>query len=110
MSRARLIRSAVRHDTLSRVTTVLIVGAGKGGRALLEMLVGDPTVTIAGISDVNPWAPGIDLARRLNLPIATDFREMVANPGVDLVIDVTGDQDVHRTIHAMKAPATEVMG
>src|SRR5438105_437394 len=74
------------------------------------MLVGDPTVTSAGIADVNPWAPGIDLARRLNLPIATDFREMVANPGVDLVIDVTGDQDVHRTIHAMKAPATEVMG
>jgi transcriptional regulator with PAS, ATPase and Fis domain len=92
------------------VTTVVIVGAGKGGRALLEMLVGDPTVTIAGISDVNPWAPGIDLARRLNLPITTDFREMVADPRVDLVIDVTGDADVSRTIHASKAPTTEVMG
>ncbi len=74
------------------------------------MLVGDPTVTIAGISDVNTWAPGIDLARRLNLPIATDFREMVANPRVDLVIDVTGDEEVHRTIQAVKAPTTEVMG
>ena len=92
------------------MTTVVIVGAGKGGRALLEMLVGDPTVTIAGISDVNPWAPGIDLARRLNLPITTDFREMVSDPRVDLIIDVTGDADVHRTILEKKASATEVMG
>jgi DNA-binding NtrC family response regulator len=74
------------------------------------MLVGDPTVTIAGITDVNPWAPGIDLARRLNVPIATEFRELVAQPQVDLVIDVTGDPEVHRTIQAVKAPATEVMG
>ena len=92
------------------MTTVVIVGAGKGGRALLEMLAGDPTVTIAGISDVNPWAPGIDLARRLNLPIATDFRELVRNPRVDLVIDVTGDPEVHAAIHTLKGPSTEVMG
>ena len=92
------------------MTTVFIVGAGKGGRALLEMLVGDPTVTIAGIADLNPWAPGIDLARRLNLPIATDFRELVTDPRVDLVIDVTGDAEIHRAIQRLKAPTTEVMG
>jgi DNA-binding NtrC family response regulator len=92
------------------VTTVVIVGAGKGGHALLEMLIGDPTVTIAGIADVNRWAPGIDLARRLNVPIATDFRQMVADPAVDLVIDVTGDAEVHRAIQSIKQPATEVMG
>src|SRR5229473_2066728 len=74
------------------------------------MLVGDPTVSIAGISDVNPWAPGIDLARRLNLPIATDFRELVGNARVDLVIDVTGDAEVHSAIQALKPPTTEVMG
>src|SRR5207302_1500620 len=51
-----------------------------------------------------------DLARRLNLPVATDFRELVGDARVDLVIDVTGDPEVHRTIYAVKAPATEVMG
>ena len=39
---------------------VAIVGAGKGGRALLEMFAGDPTVTILGVGDVNPWAPGLE--------------------------------------------------
>src|SRR5438034_580721 len=53
------------------MTKVVIIGAGKGGRALLEMFVGDPTVTILGIADLNPWAPGLELARRLNVPVAT---------------------------------------
>ena len=34
------------------MTKVVIVGAGKGGRALLEMFSGDPTVTIVGVADV----------------------------------------------------------
>ena len=58
------------HDDGLRVADlaqadVVIVGAGKGGRALLEMFAGDPTVTILGIADLNSWAPGLELARRL---------------------------------------------
>jgi transcriptional regulator with GAF, ATPase, and Fis domain len=92
------------------MTKVVIVGAGKGGRALLEMFVGDPTVTILGVCDVNPWAPGLDLARRLNLPVSTDLRELIADPRLDLIIDVTGSAQVARTIQQLKAEATEVMG
>jgi len=92
------------------VTKVVIVGAGKGGRALLEMFVGDSTVSIVGVADVNPWSPGLELARRLNIPVATDFRELIADPRLDVIIDVTGNPEVHRTIHRLKAQATEVMG
>jgi dihydrodipicolinate reductase len=35
------------------MTKVAIIGAGKGGRALLEMFAGDPTVTILGVADVH---------------------------------------------------------
>ena len=59
------------------MTKVAIIGAGKGGRALLEMFAGDPTVTIPGVADVNPWAPGLELARRLNIPVATDLRGLI---------------------------------
>ena len=41
------------------MTRVAIIGAGKGGRALLEMFADDPTVTIPGVADVNPWTPGL---------------------------------------------------
>lgn len=89
---------------------MVIVGAGKGGRALLEMFAGDPTVSILGVADLNPWAPGLDLARRLNVPVTTDYRELVGDPRADLIIDVTGNAEVQRTILRLKPPTTEVMG
>src|SRR5437867_2151044 len=92
------------------MTKVVIIGAGKGGRALLEMFVGDPTVTILGIADLNPWAPGLELARRLNVPVATGLGALVADPTVDLIIDVTGRTDVERAIQTLKPPTAEVMG
>ncbi|HEV8639776.1 MAG TPA: sigma 54-interacting transcriptional regulator [Methylomirabilota bacterium] len=92
------------------MTKVVIVGAGKGGRALLEMFAGDPTVSILGIADLNAWAPGIELARRLNVPVTTDFRELVTDPRADLIIDVTGSAEVQQAILRLKPPTTEVMG
>src|SRR5712664_2787027 len=92
------------------MTKVAIVGAGKGGRALLEMFAGDPTVTILGVGDVTPWAPGLELARRLDIPVATDLRGLIADPRLDLIIDVTGSPEVQRTILELKPATTEVMG
>ena len=76
------------------MTKVAIIGAGKGGRALLEMFADDPTVNILGVADVYPWAPGLELARRLNIPVVTDLRGLIADPRLDLVIDVTGSPEV----------------
>ena len=92
------------------MTNVVIVGAGKGGRALLEMFAGDRTVAILGVADISPWAPGIELARRLNVPVATDFRDVVTDSRADLIIDVTGNDEVHRQILELKPASAEVMG
>ena len=92
------------------MTNVVIVGAGKGGRALLELLAGDRTVSLLGVADLNAWAPGIELARRVNVPVTTDFRALVKDPRVDLIIDVTGNPDVHRAVLELKPEAAEVMG
>ena len=89
---------------------VVIIGGGKGGRALLEMFMGDPTVTLLGVADINPWAPGMELARRLNIPITTDYRDLVTDPRAELIIDVTGSPEVHRSIWRLKPDAAEVMG
>src|SRR5947208_15773433 len=74
------------------------------------MFVGDATVSILGVADVNPWAPGIEFARRFNIPVTTDLREFVTDPRADLIIDVTGSPDVHQTILRSKPPAAEGMG
>jgi transcriptional regulator with PAS, ATPase and Fis domain len=88
----------------------VIVGAGKGGRALLEMLVGDPTVSILGVADLSSWAPGIEFARRVNIPVTTDFRELVTDPRTDLIIDVTGNLEVQQAILRLKPASAELMG
>src|SRR5262245_66599319 len=92
------------------MTKVAIVGAGKGGRALLEMFAGDPTVTILGVGDVNPWAPGLELARRLDIPVVTDLRGLISDTRRDLIIDVTGSHEGQRNILQPKPVTSETMG
>lgn len=54
---------------------VLIIGAGRGGSALLEMFMEDSLVRVIAIADTNPDAPGILLAKNLGIPAYTDAAE-----------------------------------
>lgn len=47
---------------------VLILGAGRGGTALLEMFIEDEHIEVVGIVDPNPDAPGVVLARNFGIP------------------------------------------
>ena len=54
---------------------VLIVGAGRGGTALLEMFVADSLVKVVAIADTDAEAPGIKLAKQHGIPTFTDAVE-----------------------------------
>lgn len=90
------------------MTKVAIIGAGKGGTALVEILHKDPLVKVVGIADLNPDAPGLDLARRLKIPTTTDYRKLIRD-GTDLVIDVTGSKTVREELET-NAGQVEVIG
>ncbi|MBI5889927.1 MAG: diguanylate cyclase [Nitrosomonadales bacterium] len=51
---------------------VLIIGAGRGGTALLEMFLADSLVKVVAIADTNAKAPGIRLALESGIPTYTD--------------------------------------
>jgi diguanylate cyclase (GGDEF)-like protein/PAS domain S-box-containing protein len=51
---------------------VLIIGAGRGGAALLEMFLEDSLVKVMAIADTDPGAPGIRLAIEHGIPVYTD--------------------------------------
>lgn len=51
---------------------VLIIGAGRGGSALLEMFLEDNLVKVVAIADTNPEAPGIRLAKKHGIATYTD--------------------------------------
>lgn len=51
---------------------VLIIGAGRGGSALLEMFMEDGMVQVLAIADTSPDAPGIQLAKNHGIPTYTN--------------------------------------
>jgi len=90
------------------MTKVAIIGGGKGGTALIEILHKDHLVKIVGIADIHPDAPGMDLARRLKIPVTDDYRRLLAGRP-DLVIDVTGSPAVRAGLEAA-SDSVEIIG
>lgn len=90
-------------------TKVAIVGAGKGGVALLELLHQIPDVDIVGITDKNPGAPGLQRARDLSIHVTDEAPDLISNHGVNLILDLTGDPAMRDTILTHKSPGAEVL-
>ena len=51
---------------------IAIIGAGRGGTALIELFTRCHGIAITGIADTSQDAPGLRLARNLNIPATTD--------------------------------------
>ena len=51
---------------------VLIIGAGRGGAALLEMFLEDSLVKVIAVADTDSQAPGIKLAKDHKIPTYSD--------------------------------------
>ena len=80
-----------------------IVGGGKGCESILRMVAEDRLgrfrMRIIGVADKNPEAPGIRYARELEIPhLTTDFRELYDIPELELIIELTGSDDVRDEI------------
>ncbi len=78
---------------------ILIVGAGKGGTALLNMFKEFPLLDIIGVVDINMDAEGIKLARSLGIRTSTNYNEFLKED-LDVVINVTGRFEVHKDLQA----------
>ncbi|MDH4215944.1 MAG: diguanylate cyclase [Gallionella sp.] len=63
------------NNTHSR--TALIIGAGRGGHALLEMFLEENLVNVIAVADINPDAPGIVLARKAGIPAYRNAGEAI---------------------------------
>lgn len=88
---------------------VAIVGAGRGGTALLDLFHQIPSVEIVGIADRNPDALGMRLAQERLLPVTSDLLPFVRQSRIDLILNVTGDPEVESFLHQHKSPGTEIL-
>ncbi len=91
-------------------THVAIIGAGHGGTALIEIFATDPLVRIVGVAEINPRAPGVALAKRLQIPVTADYRLLLNLERLDLVIDVSGNAAVGDRLESFHRMGVTIIG
>ena len=77
---------------------VLIIGGGQGGRAMLEMFLEEKMVRVTGVVDTRSDAPAMELARASNIPVFADLDAALTACEPCLVFNLTGKDDLHRTL------------
>lgn len=87
---------------------IAIVGAGKGGTSLLEILSEDPLIKITGVADRKKAAPGIRLATALHIPTTADFKTLLKKKN-DIIINATGSPKVEAALQASKRDGIEIL-
>lgn len=86
-----------------------IVGAGKGGLAVLKVMDGLPDVRVVGIADLNEDAPGMRLARELGVKTFHDCLDLLRLPNLEIVVEVTGNPKVQELLHKNKPPGATIV-
>jgi transcriptional regulator with PAS, ATPase and Fis domain len=89
---------------------IILVGAGVGGRALVELFHNDPTIEMVAVVDKDERAQGLLFARELGLRVASSYRKLLSTESADLIIDVTGDPAVANEIQTLKPKGAEIIG
>lgn len=93
-----------------KTEVIAIIGAGKGGTAILETLLKMPSVITKHVCDVNPSAPGITLARQHGIQCHTQMTAICQDKEIDLIFEVTGRKEIFTRILAQKQENTRVIG
>jgi diguanylate cyclase (GGDEF)-like protein len=90
------------HDApaFSTPQRILVIGAGRGGTALMELFDGDPLIEIVGVMDLDPDAPAMRLAAQRGMACFTDLEQALAACQPCLAFNLTGDPSVSTVAQA----------
>jgi len=91
----------------------VFVGGGNGCRAVLEMVVQNRLAVLSpqvlGVVDLNPDAPGMVFARQHGWPTFTKIEEALNQDALDLVVEVTGIDEVLEEVTRLVGNRVRVM-
>ena len=76
------------------IQRVLVIGAGRGGTAMLELFLDDPLIKIVGIFDADPQAPALAIAQKHGVRNFTNLVEAIEASRPCLAFNLTGDDSV----------------
>jgi diguanylate cyclase (GGDEF)-like protein len=92
----------------TKLVRIAIVGAGKGGLALLQCFTDLPDIHIIGICDKNEDAPGMREAHRLGIPSTPYLLDLITRNDIDLILEVTSDPEIPSFILGNKRQSAEL--
>lgn len=87
---------------------VLIVGAGKGGTALINIIRSTASMKVIAVIDKNKNAEGLTLAKQLHIETGSDWREWM-DRNIDIVMEATGEEKVLNEIIEIRNKETVVI-
>jgi len=76
----------------------VILGAGEGGTAVLEMLLEEELVTVLGIVDRDPSAPGLKLAEEHGVAVYADVERALKKCAPCVAFNMTGNEMVEAVV------------
>ncbi len=93
---------------------VLIVGAGRGGSALLRIMHDLPEIEVVAVADKDPAAAALAFAAEEGIatyvgPAAIGDALRNSQGPIDVLIDVTGDPRLHELLLEYKSPETRLI-
>lgn len=95
------------------VLNVVIIGGGKGCFDILNLLKSySPTHLlphVLAVVDTNPDAVGLRHAERLDIPTSSDYRPFLQDKNLDLIIELTGDDNVLNDIRKGKLNSIKLL-
>ncbi|MEH7111839.1 sigma-54-dependent Fis family transcriptional regulator [Neobacillus niacini] len=84
---------------------VMIVGAGKGGSAILKLLNETEVLNVQVVIDRNLDAPGVLLAQIEGIKTGTEWKPYLSDQ-IDIIIEVTGNESVFQELRSTKDKKT----
>lgn len=87
-----------RYDSID----ALLIGAGRGGIAIMELFQRYKWLHLKGVVDKHEFAPGMQIAQTLAIPVFTDVDKALNEFDGDIIIDVTGDHTLSSHLPEMR--------
>ncbi|KAA0549483.1 PAS domain S-box protein [Bacillus sp. BGMRC 2118] len=84
---------------------VLLVGAGKGGTAILRLLKETEIMEITAVVDINKDAPGLEIAKELGIETSASWEKCLTDE-IDIIIEATGNEEVFKAIREKRSQKT----
>jgi PAS domain S-box-containing protein len=84
---------------------VMIVGAGKGGTAILKILKETAVLDVIIVVDHNQNAPGLEFAKQEGILTGHDWRPLLTDD-IDIIIEVTGNDEVFKELRDARSKNT----